>query len=172
MSETIELVIVGVHSVGSIKLAEVFEELADFVGVGLGEVGFLGGVGGHVVEFGGEGGGGNHEGVVAGDVGDGEVFLGLVGDLFDVDGACGWFLGGAQGFGEAVAAEGVGWAEVEEVEDGGDDVEHGDGGGVASGFDVGAEREHGNAGLFLVDGAAVEFGAVFVEGFAVVGADE
>lgn len=39
-------------------------------------------------------------------------------------------------------------------------------------FDVGAEDEEGDAGLFLVDGGAVEFVAVFVEGFAVVGADE
>lgn len=43
---------------------------------------------------------------------------------------------------------------------------------MAARLDVGAKGEHGDAGLLLVDGAAVELGAVFVEGFAVVGADE
>lgn len=115
VSETIELVIVGVHAVGCVESAKFLEVVADFVGLGVGEVVLLGRVGGHVVEFGGERGGIEKERFCAGDVGDGEVILGLVGALFDVDGAGGWFLGGAQCVGQAAAAEGVGGAEFEEV---------------------------------------------------------
>lgn len=97
---------------GFVEGVKVFEEVAGLVGVGFGEVGFLEGIGGHVVEFGGEGGGGEDEGVFGGDVGDGEEIAGLVGDLFDVDGASGWFLGGAEGFGEALVAKGVDFGEV------------------------------------------------------------